>query len=424
MATPISPRRAGTILGVLATANLVAYAARNGLFAVYPDLRDAFGFKDAKLGLLATAFILPHALATLPFGWAGDRYDRRRVIALGMLLASVAGAAGALATNTTTLVLSRIVVGLGTAAVVPVANSILGQIYDGPRKASRMAIFNLGLLFGGIVGFVVGSQVGFPVVVVALAIPGAIVAIIVAMLPVPEHPGLPDAGMSFSQDLGGFFESARILIRIRALRWLLVSTTAMAFAAGGYNAWLIDFLERDKAMSHTAAVNLLATVVIGAVAGIITGGRLADRLRTRVPTGRLWVIAIGMMCALPCVIACLELAPGPPLYVAGIANLFFMSWYHAPMAVSVDDLAPPAHAVAAQGLVIATMHLLGTAPSSWVLGVISDHYSLYTAMWVPTAFIAIAALAMVLATRTFAAEARGARAVRGANGGGEPLASL
>src|SRR5882672_2228291 len=112
--------RAAAILGCLATANLVAYAARNGLFAVYPDLRDTFGFKDAKLGLLATAFILPHALATLPFGWAGDRYDRRRVIALGMLLASIAGAAGALATSPATLVVSRVVVGLGTAAVVPV----------------------------------------------------------------------------------------------------------------------------------------------------------------------------------------------------------------------------------------------------------------------------------------------------------------
>ena len=90
-------RRANSILGVLALTNLVGYAARNGLFTVYPDLRDRFGLQDAKLGLLTTAFIVPHALATLPFGWGGDRYDRRRVIALGMLLASLAGAAGALA---------------------------------------------------------------------------------------------------------------------------------------------------------------------------------------------------------------------------------------------------------------------------------------------------------------------------------------
>src|SRR5438067_12232756 len=96
-------RRANSILGVLALTNLLGYAARNGLFTVYPDLRDQFGLHDAKLGLLTTAFIVPHALATLPFGWAGDRYDRRRVIALGLLLASVAGALGALAGPVPTL---------------------------------------------------------------------------------------------------------------------------------------------------------------------------------------------------------------------------------------------------------------------------------------------------------------------------------
>jgi MFS transporter, Spinster family, sphingosine-1-phosphate transporter len=411
-------RQAGTILGCLATANLLAYAARNSLFAVYPALRDRYGFHDAKLGLLATVFIIPHAFATLPFGWAGDRFDRRRVIALGLLLASIAGAAGALATDVATLAISRAVVGLGTAAVVPVANSILGQIYDGPRKASRMAIFNLGLLLGGATGFFVGKWAGFPAVVVVLAIPGALIALVIMLLPVPDHPGTPDASSSLGDNLGGFFASARTLLRIPTLRWMMLSTTAMAFAAGGYNAWLIDFLERDKGMSPDAATNLLAAALVGALVGVVTGGRLADALRARVKTGRLWIIVIGMTLAIPCVIASLVLPPTPLLYVAGIANLFFMFWYHAPIAVSVDDVAPPAYAVAAQGLVIFTMHLFGTAPASYVLGLISDNSSLYVAMWVPLAFVVVAIVAMMMATRTFV------RDVRAARGGGAFAASL
>src|SRR5689334_2370609 len=171
-------RRAGgpRILVVLGLTNLFAYAMRNSLFAVYPDLRDAFGLRDAKLGLLTTVFLVPHAIATLPFGWAGDRYDRRRVIALGMLIATLAGAAGALAQNTLQLAISRAVLGFGTAAVVPVANSILGQLYEGPHKASRMSLFNLGLLFGGVTGFGVGAVAGFPAVVVILAVPGFVLS--------------------------------------------------------------------------------------------------------------------------------------------------------------------------------------------------------------------------------------------------------
>ena len=95
-------RRAPTILTALALTNLVAYAIRNALFAVYPDMRARFGLDDAEIGLLSTVFLIPHAIATLPFGWAGDRFDRRRVIAAGMILASIASALGGLASDPVT----------------------------------------------------------------------------------------------------------------------------------------------------------------------------------------------------------------------------------------------------------------------------------------------------------------------------------
>ena len=405
------PARGGaTVLGVLAATNLVAYAARNGLFTVYPDLRARFGLHDARLGLLTTAFLVPHALATLPFGWAGDRFDRRRVIALGMLLASVAGAAGAMATTTAELVVSRALVGVGAAAVVPLANSIIGQLYEGPRKASRMAIFNLGVLLGGVVGFGAGLALGFPGVVVALAIPGTLLALWILLLPVPhELPRGSDAGAGIAGYVGAFVREARELLAIRTLRWLIASTTAMAFAAGGYNAWLIDFLERDKHMSQGDATELLSVAMVGAVAGILAGGRISDQLQRRWAAGRLWTIVLGMVLATPCAIAAIELPPGAPLYVAGVATMFFMFWYHAPIAVSVDDLAPAGRSVAAQGLVIFTMHLVGTAPSSWVLGEVSDRTSIYTAMWVPTVLLVVAAVCMAIATPSFARDRRASR---------------
>jgi len=412
-------KRANTILGVLALANLVGYAARNGLFTVYPDLRDKFGLHDAKLGLLTTAFIVPHALATLPFGWGGDRYDRRRVIAVGLFLASLAGAAGAFASNVTELAVSRALVGLGTAAVVPVANSILAQLFEGPSKASRMSIFNLGLLLGGVVGFGTGLVAGFPAVVVVLAVPGVVLALVVLAMPFPQHPGhfTPEAEARASLSMPKFFGSlasqfrheARELLRIRTLRWLMASTAAMGFATGGYNAWLIDFLERDKHMSKDSATTLLSVAMVGAIAGILTGARVADRWRRRTPAGRLWAIAVGMTITIPCAVACIELAPDWRLYVAGVATMFFISWYHAPMAVSVDDLAPPARVAAAQGLVIFAMHLLGTAPASYVVGLVSDYSTIWWAMWVPTGALVIAALCMLAATPSFGRDHKKAR---------------
>ena len=75
---PRRPPSAAVVLAILAIANLLSYASRNAPFAVYDDLRAQFGVDDRDLGWLGTAFMLPHALATLPVGWLADRADRRR----------------------------------------------------------------------------------------------------------------------------------------------------------------------------------------------------------------------------------------------------------------------------------------------------------------------------------------------------------
>jgi len=408
-----TPSRSTQILVVLALTNLVSYAARNALFAVVPALKARFDIDDAEVGLLQTMFMLPHAAATLPFGWAGDRYDRRRVIIAGIVFASLAGAAGALGHSYGGLAVSRACVGFGTAAVVPVANSILGQIFDGPHKASRLSIFNLGLFLGGVTGFAAGSALGFPVVVVALAAPGLVLAGLIARLPVPVHVDPPPPipwWRYLAQFATRFAGEARGLLRIRTLRWIMMSTTVMAFAAGGYNAWLKEFLTRDKGLNEAQANFLLALSLGGGVGGILVGGRIADRLRARLTNGRLWTIVLGMSLTVPCAILAIELPNGPALYATGIATLFFISWYHAPMAASVDDLAPHGRSVAAQGLVIFTMHMLGTAPSSWVVGEVSKRSNLTVAMWVPTIALVVAALCMAIATTGFAADHRRARA--------------
>ena len=414
-------RRSSTqVLVVLALTNLVAYAMRYALVTVYPDLRIRYGIDNSEIGLLQTIFMLPHAAATLGFGWAGDHFDRRRVISAGMLLASVAGVAGvvgAVGESYLGLAASRALVGLGTAAVVPVANSILGQLYDGPRKASRLSIFNLGLFLGSVAGFGVGTALGFPVVVIALAIPGAVLSVLVALLPVPPpRPAGPDpaesdpAGSRSALPLElarAFAADARVLLRIPTLRWVIASTTAMAFAAGGYSTWLQDFLVADKGMSKEEAAALLGTAFFGGLIGVLAGGRIADRFARRSGVGRPWTIVLGMAATIPCASVAIAAPSGLALDIASVATMFFISWYHAPMAATVDDLAPPGLAVSAQGLVISSMHLLGTSPSSWVVGEISERASLYAAMWVLTGALAAAALCMAAATRTFARDRGG-----------------
>jgi sugar phosphate permease len=187
----------------------------------------------------------------------------------------------------------------------------------------------------------------------------------------------------------------------------MVSTTAMAFAAGGYQAWLLDFLQEAKGLSEESATQILGLAILGGLAGVLTGGRLADHLRRRITFGRPATIALGMACTVPCALLCIYAPPGPALAIGAVATMFFVSWYHGPMAATVDDLAPDGGAVTTQALVISSMHLFGTAPASWVVGRIKDATDFTTAMLVPTAVVGLASLAMTRAFSSFEADAAG-----------------
>lgn len=396
-------RGALVAVGVLALVNLLNYAHRNVLQPVYDDLRARYDLSNPELGFLGSAYMFAHASVTLPMGWIGDRADRRRVIAAGLALASVAAVAATFATGLVTLTIARVLTGLGTAAVVPVANSILGEAFAGKAKATAFAVFNLGLFLGGVCGFGIGQALGFPVAFLVFAAPGFVLALAVWRLPVPaRRVATGDGAAELAEGPSVFVAQARALLRIPALPWIIASATAMAFASGGYLAWLLDFMQAR--MSHDDAIQLLGVSMVGGLAGVIVGGRVADLLLRRWRHGRLIAIAIGMAMTAPCALVCIYSQPGPMLYAGSILTLFFVSWYHGPIAASVDDLAPPARAATAQSLIIFIMHLVGTAPSAWIMGAVigTGGHATETAMLVPTAMVVVAALLMVRAATVLA----------------------
>lgn len=407
-------RPAALVLAILALANLLSYASRNAPFAVYDDLRAHFGVDDRDLGWLGTAFMLPHALATLPVGWLADRADRRRVLAAGVLLWSAAGVIGAVVDDYGAVLFTRVLVGLGTAAVVPVANAILGERYSGANKALALAVFNLGLFFGGAAGFGIGAGLGFPGAWIAIAAPGfalAVVAVVVLDGPPPVSARVVATG-GLAAHLRHLVGDTRAVLAVPTLRRLALATTVMAFAAGGLQAWLLDFLQHDKGMSKQAATTLFSGCLVAGLFGVLAGGRVADRLRRRRPWGRPGAIALGMACTVPFGVAAILLPRGVPLTVAAVATMFFVTWYHGPMAASVDDVAPVGYEASAQGVVLFATHLFGTAPSSRVVGEIQEELGRRPAMLTCAGAVAVAALLMTRAFATIETDAAAAAAAR------------
>ena len=408
---------AGYVLGLLALLNFFNYANRNVVFPMYDDLRATFGFSNSELGLLGTVFMLSHALFTVPIGWAADRLDRRRVMALGAALWAASALGSAAAMGLGSMLVSRALVGIGTAACVPVANALLCDVFPPHEKARVVSVFNVGLFVGGAAGFGFGAWLGFPGGFIAVALPTVAIAAMVSIMDVPPRRDMSHEAPATSWR--AFVSDAVGVLAVPTMRWAILGAVLMAFSAGGYLAWFADFIRQSKHMSiEKATVVFGVCALTGGLAGVLTGGAVGDYLQRRYPYGRLATMSIGFTVAVPFALLAIFVDSGAVFYASAWLMMYFVTWYHGPMAAVVDDLVPDERAATAQAVFIFIMHLVGTAPSSWVVGILADEVGLRWALMAPTLALLLAAPAMMGGFRTIEADCAAAA------GGGAHQAAL
>lgn len=100
----------------LAFFGLINQAARTVMAVIGPVLAVEFALSASELGLLAACMLAAYALAQLPVGTALDRVGPRTVQATLSLVTAAGFALFALAESFATLVIARLIVGVGIAA--------------------------------------------------------------------------------------------------------------------------------------------------------------------------------------------------------------------------------------------------------------------------------------------------------------------
>ena len=159
--TPAELRLSGSLALVFALRML-------GLFLILPvfaiEARNYPGGTDiALIGLVMGSYGLTQALFQIPFGWASDRYGRKPVILLGLVLFIVGSVVAALADSLYGLLLGRCLQGAGA-----ISAAVTALLADGTRelvrtKAMAMIGISIGLMFAVslvLAPFLVGS-IGF-----------------------------------------------------------------------------------------------------------------------------------------------------------------------------------------------------------------------------------------------------------------------
>ena len=147
-------------VAVLFAAYLVSFIDRIIIGLLVEPIKADLGLTDTEFALLnGMAFALLYTVLGLPFGWLADRYPRRRLVAAGSALWSVSTAACGLAGSFGQLLLARIGVGAGEAALPPSAVSLISDSFPPRGRALAMSVYTAASSIGAGVALLAGGAI-------------------------------------------------------------------------------------------------------------------------------------------------------------------------------------------------------------------------------------------------------------------------
>ena len=323
---------------LVAAALAVDYGDRSVVGAVGPQLKSQFHLGNTGLGLVASAFAVVGAVATVPAGAIVDRWNRVRLLTLGLGLWSAAMVVGGASVTLAMLLATRIVLGGLVAVARPAGASIVGDLYAPPERNKALSVIDAGELAGTGAGVVIAALVGallsWRAVFWILAAFGAALVLFARRVREPKRTA---AGRRAS-----LAEAFRIVLATRTVVIVIVASCVGYFFFAGVRTFAVTFTVKHYGVGQSVADLLLLLLGAGAAGGLFVGGRIGDRLTATGRSGTRLVVAAAGFAAAAGLFAVALFVPklwlAMPLYVVGSGTLTAAS----PMldAIRLDVIAP------------------------------------------------------------------------------------
>ncbi|MFM1964300.1 MAG: hypothetical protein RL134_25 [Actinomycetota bacterium] len=151
------PRR-WAILGVLVVSLLIVVLDNTVLNIALPTIQRDLNASAGELVWAIDSYILAFAALLFTWGALGDRYGRKRILIIGLIIFGLASAASAFATTPGMLIAFRAVMGVGGAAVMPTTLAIITVVFPPHERGKAIgawagavgAAVALGPVLGGL----------------------------------------------------------------------------------------------------------------------------------------------------------------------------------------------------------------------------------------------------------------------------------
>jgi MFS family permease len=289
---------AWTVVAILIATAVLSYTDRQVLSLLVDPIRGDMGISDTQISLLlGTAFAVIYGIAGIPLGLLADRISRRNLIFAGVSVWSLGTIACGFSHNFGEIFASRIVVGLGEAALSPAAISLISDYFPPSRRGTAVGFFLSGIAMGSGAAILIGGGVLHAIELGALAAtplagyapwrmvllviggPGLLWAIVILLIREPlrrtaEGESAAAAGVAD----GGTW---------RATPWarvvpIYVVLAAASFVDNAVGAWAPTLLIREFGKDPAQiGVELGLLLTVGFGGGVLIGGALADRAGAR-----------------------------------------------------------------------------------------------------------------------------------------------
>src|SRR5688500_3345195 len=139
--SPSLPRAGITLVALIlvaAVANLNLAVANVAL----PDIGNAFDSSQTALDLIAVGYSLGLAASVLYLGALGDRYGRKLMLILGMVLSVPACLLAAYAPSDGILFAARVLGGLSAGMAYPTTLALIAALWSGPGRTRAIALWS------------------------------------------------------------------------------------------------------------------------------------------------------------------------------------------------------------------------------------------------------------------------------------------
>src|ERR1700740_2384518 len=149
-----------SIAAVVAIGGMQLMATMDGTIAIValPKIQNELGLSDAGRSWVITAYVLTFGGLMLLGGRLGDTIGRKRTFIVGVSLFTIASALCGIAWDDVTLVIARLLQGVGAAIASPTGFALVATTFaKGPARNAATAVFGAMTGVGSVMGLVVGG---------------------------------------------------------------------------------------------------------------------------------------------------------------------------------------------------------------------------------------------------------------------------